>query len=102
MSAVLPAPLMPTSPTRLPAGIKRRNARAPSCAPSRPRTRQCRRKDKEGNNAHKFNRGFTGRVEAEALEIGYKAMHTQPMAMWLSGFLKIHEDDMRPRIRETI
>lgn len=64
-------------------------------------TVQFRCKDKEGNDVHKFKRGFASRAEAEAWESDYKATRGQSMAMKFSDFLKIYEDDMRPRIRET-
>lgn len=64
-------------------------------------TVQFRCKDKEGNDVHKFKRGFASRSEAEAWESDYKATRGQSMAMKFSDFLKIYEEDMRPRIRET-
>lgn len=64
-------------------------------------TVQFRCKDKEGHDVHKFKRGFKSRTEAEAWESDYKATRGQSMAMKFSDFLKIYEDDMKPRIRET-
>jgi len=64
-------------------------------------TVQFRCKDREGNDLHKFRRGFKSREEAEAWESEYKASRGQSMAMKFSDFLKIYQDDMRPRLRET-
>lgn len=64
-------------------------------------TVQFRCKDAEGNDVHKFRRGFASRKEAEEWERDYKATRGQTMAMHFSDFMKIYEEDMRPRLRET-
>lgn len=64
-------------------------------------TVQFRCKDAEGRELHKFRRGFATRSEAEEWERDYKATRGQSMAMKFYDFLRIYEDDMRPRLRET-
>lgn len=64
-------------------------------------TVQFRCKDAEGNDVHKFRRGFASKAEAEAWESDYKATRGKSMAMKFSDFLPIYEDDLGPRLRES-
>lgn len=64
-------------------------------------TVQFRCKDKEGNEQHKFRRGFKTAEEAAAWEADYKATRGQSMSMTFSSFLQIYYEDLGPRIRET-
>lgn len=70
-------------------------------APNGTYTVQFRCKDAEGRELHKFRRGFATRSKAEEWERDYKATRGQSMAMKFYDFLKIYEEDMRPRLRET-
>lgn len=64
-------------------------------------TVQFRCKDAEGNDVHKFRRGFASRAEAEAWERDYKATRGKSMAMKFSDFLRIYKEDLGPRLREN-
>ncbi|WP_165055103.1 MULTISPECIES: Arm DNA-binding domain-containing protein [unclassified Adlercreutzia] len=64
-------------------------------------TVQFRCKDKEGNEQHKFRRGFETVEAAAAWEADYKATRGQSMAMTFSSFLYIYHEDLGPRICET-
>lgn len=64
-------------------------------------TVQFRCKDKEGNEQHKFRRGFKTAEEAAAWEADYKATRGQSMSMTFASFLQIYYEDLGPRIRET-
>lgn len=61
---------------------------------------QFRCKDKFGNEVHKCKRGFATAEEAQAWEDEFITSTGCTMEMTFGEFFKVHEADLRPRLRE--
>ena len=62
---------------------------------------QCYYKDAAGHNRHKVKRGFATELDAQLWERDFLADKGSAMDMEFRRFVKVYEEDMRPRLRES-
>ena len=62
---------------------------------------QCYYKDARGHNRHKVKRGFPTELEAKLWENDFLSDKESVMDMEFRKFVKVYEEDMRPRLRES-
>lgn len=58
-------------------------------------------KDFRGGKRHTSKRGFKSEAEAREWERSYALAEGASMSMKFSQFVKVYEQDMKPRLRET-
>ena len=61
---------------------------------------QCYYKDAAGHNRHKVKRGFASELEAKLWEREFLSDKGSAMDMEFRRFVKVYEEDVRPRLRE--
>ncbi len=62
---------------------------------------QCYYKDARGHNRHKVKRGFHTELEAKLWESDFLSDKGSAMDMEFRKFVRVYEEDMRPRLRES-